>query len=422
MIETPLTKNIKLGEKPFPLKMYEAAGGYQAIRNALTSMTPGQLMGLVADSCLRGRGGAGFPTGLKWASVPKNVAGILVIANGDEMEPGAFKDRFLMEGDPHQLLEGLMLTSFAVGAHEAWIFLRNEYVTAKKYLELAIKECYEANYLGKKLFGADFSLDIKIHMSAGRYMCGEGTALINALEGKRAVPNPRIPYPTIAGYFGKPTVVNNIETLCNIPHITRHGASWFKGLSKSSKDSGTKLYGIAGRTKKTGIWELPMGTTLGELFNDYAGGMQEGYKFRAIIPGGGSTEFLLEKHFNVPLDFESVQKAGSRLGTGTMMVLDQTTDPVKLIHNLIKFFSHESCGWCTPCREGLPWARNLLAEIIEGRGCPDDYEELLKLCDDLGPGRTYCALAPGAVEPLKSGLVYFKSEFDAYIKKAACNG
>ena len=420
-MERPLTKNIRPGQLPPSLKEYEKAGGYQAVSKALT-MSPQDVQNIVKTSGLRGRGGAGFSTGMKWSFVPMGPEARrpkYLIVNADEMEPGTFKDRLLLEGDPHQIIEGLILCAYAIEAEQSFIFVRWAYKLAVQRLQQAIAEAYESGYLGKNILGSGYSLDLRIHGSAGRYICGEETALLNALEGKRATPRAKPPFPQISGLFGKPTIVNNVETVANIPHIVNNGPDWFKGLSKSV-DSGTKLYGVSGRVRKPGIWELPMGVTVRELLEDHAGGMMDGYAFRGVIPGGASTDFLVKEHLDVKMEFDSVMKAGSRLGTGTMIVLDDKTCPVGFVHNLIRFFARESCGWCTPCREGLPWIEKMLSAIERGEGELADIDILAQQCKLLGPGNTYCALAPGAVEPLQSAIKYFREDFEAHIREKKC--
>ena len=421
-MERPLTKNLRPdGEAP-SLKEYEQAGGYEAVRKVVREMTPQAVTALVKDSNLKGRGGAGFPTGLKWSFVPMRDDAPrpkYLIANADEMEPGTFKDRLLLEGDPHQLIEGMIVGAYAIQADVAYIFLRWAYRVAAERLERAIAEAYANNYLGRNICGSDYSLEMYLHVSAGRYMCGEETGLLNALEGKRATPRSKPPFPAISGLWGKPTVVNNVETLCNVPHIVNHGADWFKSLSHTA-EGGTKIYGVSGKVKRPGAWELPLGTTVREILEEQAGGMRDGAKFRGVIPGGASTEFLIEEHLDVKMDFESVQKAGSRLGTGTMIVMDDQTCPVGLVHNLERFFAQESCGWCTPCREGLPWTAKILQAIEGGAGQPIDMQRLALHTKFLGPGHTFCALAPGAMEPLQSALNYFREDFEQHIREKRC--
>lgn len=420
-MERPLTRNMRPGEEPLDLRAYAQVGGYQAVRKALR-MAPQEVTELVKASNLRGRGGAGFPTGQKWSFVPMGDDAPrpkYLIANADEMEPGTFKDRLLLEGDPHQLLEGMLISAYAIQAEVAYIFLRWEYKLAAERLTKAIAEADAAGYLGQNILGSGYRLELYLHVSAGRYMCGEETGLLNALEGKRATPRSKPPFPQTSGLWGKPTIVNNVETLCNLPHIINNGADWYKGLSRSP-DGGTKIYGVSGRVRRPGAWELPMGTTIGEILEEHAGGMRDGYTFRGLLPGGASTDFLVEEHLDVKMDFDSVQKAGSRLGTGTMIVLDDQTCPVGMVHNLERFFAQESCGWCTPCRDGLPWTAQILQALEDGRGQPKDLQRLGLHTRLLWLGRTFCALAPGAMEPLQSALKYFKDDFERHIRDQRC--
>lgn len=420
-MEKPLTKNIRKGEPSLNLKEYEKAGGYKALRKAV-KMTPEEVMEIIKSSDLKGRGGAGFKTGMKWSFVPRGETAPkekYLVANADEMEPGTFKDRLLLEGDPHQLIEGMIVSAYALQASHAYVFLRWEYKLAEKKLNAAIREAYQARYLGRNILGTGYSLEFELHVSAGRYICGEETALINSLEGKRAVPRSKPPFPQISGLFGKPTIVNNVETLCNIPHIVNNGADWFKRLSLTD-EGGTKLYGVSGRVKNPGCWELPLGTTMREIIEEHAGGMQDGYEFVGALPGGASTDFLVKEHLDVKMDFTSVSKVGSRLGTGTIVILDDKTCPVGFVHNLIRFFAQESCGWCTPCRDGLPYVQKTLQAIEEGKGTESDMEVLSFHTQYLNIGNTYCALAPGAMEPLQSALKYFREDFEKHIHDKHC--
>jgi NADH-quinone oxidoreductase subunit F len=420
-MERPLTQNIRPGQEPLSLADYEKAGGYRSVRTAL-AMAPKDIITLVKASDLHGRGGAGFPTGMKWSlALPGGNAPQprYFIVNADEMEPGTFKDRFLLEGDPHQIIEGIITSAYAVQAEHAYIFLRREYSLAENRLNRAIAAAYEKKYLGANILGSGFNLELRIHTSAGRYICGEETAMINALEGRRATPRAKPPFPLVCGLWGRPTIVNNVETVANIPHIVNNGPGWFKALSKSA-EGGTKIYGVSGRVKRPGAWELPMGTTIRELLEDHAGGMQDGYALRGLVPGGASTDFLTADHLDVQMDFDSVAKAGSRMGTGTVTVLDDRTCPVGFVHNLEVFFARESCGWCTPCREGLPWIAKLLAAIENGEGETEDIAILEQQCRLLGPGNTFCALAPGAVEPLQSALKYFREDFEQHVREKKC--
>jgi NADH-quinone oxidoreductase subunit F len=421
-VERPLTGNIRADRRPLSLEEYERTGGYLALRKALKEMTPAAVQGVIQDANLRGRGGAGFPVGMKWSFVPMGDDAPrpkYLVANADEMEPGTFKDRLLLEGNPHQLIEGMIISAYAIQASVAYIFLRWEYQRSSKRLAEAVAEAYCGKYLGRNILRSGYDLELYLHVSAGRYICGEETALLNALEGRRAVPRAKPPHPQTCGLWGKPTIINNAETLSNISHIVNNGAEWFKGLTRS-KDAGTKIYGVSGRVKRAGAWELPMGTTIREILDEHAGGMREGLKFRGVLPGGASTDFLIEDHLDVAMDFDSVQKAGSRLGTGTMIVLDDRTCPVGMVSNLMAFFARESCGWCTPCREGLPWMSRVLQSIEEGTGAPEDLDLLERHTKLLGPGHTFCALAPGAAEPLQSALKYFREDFERHIREKHC--
>jgi NADH-quinone oxidoreductase subunit F len=419
-MEKPLTQHIRPDKKPLSLKAYEAVGGYQALRKVLKGMEPKAIQSLVKDSNLRGRGGAGFFTGLKWSFVPMDAPKPkYLIANADEMEPGTFKDRILLESTPHQLIEGMIVSAFAIQADQSFVFLRWAYKEAAETINRAIHEAYDAGYLGKNILGSGFDLDMHLHTGVGRYMCGEETALLNSLEGKRATPRAKPPFPQISGLFGRPTIVNNVETLCNIPHIVNNGPDWFKGLSRTG-DSGTKIYGVSGKVKKPGAWELPMGVTMRELIEEYAGGMWDGLKFKGALPGGASTDFLVEEHLDIKMDYASVAAAGSRLGTGTLVILDDQTCPVGFVKNLEHFFAQESCGFCTPCREGLPWIEKILNTIDEGEGNAKHIGLLHMHTKYLGPGNTFCALAPGAMEPLQSALKYFKADFDQHIHEQRC--
>ncbi|MEJ2655969.1 MAG: NADH-quinone oxidoreductase subunit NuoF [Desulfobacterales bacterium] len=421
-MEQPLTQNIRPGQPPLTLQEYEKAGGYQGLRKALTQLAPDKVTSLVQESNLRGRGGAGFPTGRKWSFVPMGDDAPrpkYLVVNADEMEPATFKDRLLMEGDPHQLIEGMIIAAYAVQAEIAYIFLRRAYVTSGRRLKKAINEAYEKGYLGQNILGSGFNLDLYLHESAGRYICGEETALLNALEGKRALPRAKPPFPPVVGLWGRPTAFNNVETISNVSHIILHGPAWFRNLSRVP-DGGTKIYGASGKVRRPGAWELPLGTTIREILEEHAGGMQDGLSVRAILPGGASTDLLTAEHLDVQMDFNSMQEAGSRLGTGTLVVIDDRTCIVGLVSNMMHFFAQESCGWCTPCREGLPWTAKILKAIEQGEGKPGDIERLKLHARLITLGHTFCALAPGAMEPLQSALKYFEDDFKRHIHERRC--
>ncbi|WWP02207.1 MAG: NADH-quinone oxidoreductase subunit NuoF [Candidatus Dasytiphilus stammeri] len=420
----PLTWMIQEDKKTVWFKEYCSKNGYTAIKKTLKTMKPEEIVSIVKASELKGRGGAGFYTGLKWSLMKKKVEDNDVrylLCNADEMEPGTYKDRMLLEQLPHLLIEGMLIAAFALQANRGYIFLRCEYVEAAITLDRAIIEATKANLLGKNILGYSFNFNISIHTGAGRYICGEETALINSLEGRRANPRAKPPFPAEVGLWGKPTCINNVETLCNIPPIIQHGIDWYKSLSINSNDTGTKLMGFSGRVKIPGLWELPFGISAGEILENYAGGMHDGLKLKAWQPGGASTNFLTQDHLDLPMDFNSLNKIGSRLGTGIALAVDDKINMVSLTYNLEKFFSRESCGLCTPCREGLPWIVKILKEIDNKNGCVGDIELLEELCDQLGSGKSFCFHAPGAVEPLKSALKYFRNEFNSGISQKNTN-
>lgn len=419
-MERVLTRNIEPGRGPVSLEDYERGGGYQGLRKALT-MEPGELVKLVWQSGLRGRGGAGFSTGFKWSAMPP-VEGSgrprYIVCNFDEMEPGTFKDRFLVEGDPHQLLEGILIAAHACQADAGYVFVRDEYRLATAALRRAIAEAGDRGLLGESVLGSGWSFLLHIHASAGRYMCGEETGLLNALEGGRANPRAKPPYPQASGAWGRPTVVQNVETLSCVPHIVERGDEWFRSLGKA-KDSGTKMYGVSGKVNRPGCWELPMGTTMRELLEEHADGMKEGCAFRAALPGGESTRFLGPDLCDTPLDYETLSEKGLLLGTGTVIVLDDRTCPVAAARNLQTFYVRESCGWCTPCRDGLPWVLDIIEDIEQGRGRHGDVDLLLEMEDYLGPN-AFCAFALGAIQPLVSLIEMFRDEFEEHINKGRC--
>ena len=414
----PLTARVNTAQ-PMDLAAFEASGGYRALRLAIRELSPQDVQARVKDANLRGRGGAGFPAGIKWSLIPMGPdAGIkYLVCNADEMEPGTFKDRLLMEGAPHQLIEGMLVAAYATQATTGYIFLRGEYVLAAARLNQALAEARAAGLLGRNILGSGWDFDCFVHTGAGRYICGEETALINSLEGRRANPRAKPPFPQIAGAWGRPTVINNVETLNNVAPIVLNGAEWFRGLSQGkSPDSGTKLYGVSGRVKRPGVFELPIGTTAREILEEHAGGMQDGYQLKCWLPGGASTDFLLPEHLDLAMDYDTIGKAGSRMGTGLLAVVDQTHNMVSVVRNLEEFFARESCGWCTPCRDGLPWTVKILQALEAGQGRSGDIEQLLLMTRALGPGRTFCAHAPGAMEPLQSALKFFRAEFEAGIR------
>ncbi|WFF37985.1 NADH-quinone oxidoreductase subunit NuoF [Moraxella nasibovis] len=418
----PLTWRLFHSDAVLKLADYLALKGFEGFKIAL-SKTPKEVGEMIKNANVRGRGGAGFNAGLKWTFMTPPDGGMCyLICNADEMEPGTFKDRLLMERLPFQLIEGMLITAYAIGASAGYIFIRGEYILAAERLQAAIDELIANNLLGDNILGTDFNFDLHVHTGAGRYICGEETALINCLEGRRANPRTKPPFPQVSGAWGRPTVVNNVETLNNMSAIMLNGVQWYLDLAKikgKSETPGTKIMGCSGRVKDAGLWEVPFGYTARELI-ELAGGMQDGLKLKAWLPGGASTDFLTasDEHLDLVMDFDPIMKAGSRLGTCLMMVVDETQDMVSLSKNLQQFFQRESCGWCTPCRDGLPWGVKILDAIDNGQGQADDIDKLSELTRDLWIGKTFCAHAPGAMEPLMSALKYFRHEFEQKIESA----
>ncbi len=415
-------------ENSHTLAVYEAGGGYRALRRVLAGMSPADVAAQVRASNLRGRGGAGFPTGLKWSFLPANHAGpVYLCVNADESEPGTFCNRVLMELDPHQVLEGTILSAFATRASTAYIYLRYEYPLSRQRLQAAIDECYAAGILGRKILGHDFSLDVYIHRGAAAYICGEETGLIESLEGKRAWPRIKPPFPAVEGLFRKPTVVNNVETMACVVHILDRGVEWFKsmGVPPSPDDPrdpgsyGPKLYCLSGHVNRPGCYEAPLGLTCRQVIEEFGGGVWKGRKAKAVVPGGLSTGLLTAEELDTRLDFNDPLKAGCLgLGTAGLIVLDETYSMVEFLYNSCRFFAHESCGQCTPCREGTHWALGMLERIRAGRGRLKDLDLLLEIGDSIGiiPGTTICGLADGAAWPIKNAIRKFRGEFEQYIQ------
>lgn len=399
----------------FQISTYENNGGYKAIRKAISSMKPDELIEMVKQSGLRGRGGAGFVTGMKWGFVPKDPnLPKYVVCNADESEPGTFKDRLLIERDPHQLLEGIMLASYAISANYAFIYCRGEYFEGIVKLRGAIEEAKKKGYLGKDIFNSSYSLEIIVHPGAGAYIAGEETAQLNSLEGYRATPRLKPPFPAVAGLYGKPTVINNVETLCNVVHIVNNGIEWFQKIGKP-KNTGTKIFQVSGQIQKPGCYEFPLGVSLREVL-DAAGGMLPERKFKACYPGGSSCALLTEKDLDISMDFESLAARKSALGTASIIVMDDSADMVKVAHRLMEFYQNESCGKCTPCREGTRWTVQMLARILDGGGTYSDFKVIDDVCNNMVMN-SFCPLAVGAAPPITSAIKEFKGEFDAYIRK-----
>ncbi len=401
------------------LDEYRQSGGYEALALALRQYAPKDVQQLVHDANLQGRGGAGFPLGLKWKSVADNAPfPRYIVTNIDEYEPGTFKDRMMTHIDPHMVIEGTILSGYAVSAEKGIIFVRPSYESSALILEREIRIAREAGYLGKNILGSPFSFDLVVHRSGGRYICGEGTAQINAVMGRRPHPQQPPPRSTEKGVWDQPTVLDNMETLVNVPHIVRHGAEWFKTLAKTPTCSGTKLYCISGKINRPGCYELPMGTRLSEIIEEHGGGLPSGSEFKTCLPGGASTRFLPKEFYDMEMDFESPKKAKNRLGTGAVIVFDQTTCLVGATLNLIEFFVRESCGWCTPCRDALPFIRDLLWRIEHGEGKEEFIPMLLRM--SAHTWKSYCAFAPGATFPVESLLTYFEGEVREHISQKKC--
>jgi NADH-quinone oxidoreductase subunit F len=423
--EPVLLKNLNVPDVQ-QLDVYRRLGGYRATEKALREQSPDDIVRIVTESKLRGRGGAGFPCGQKWSFLPPGRTSTLMCVNADESEPGTFNNRILMEGDPHQVLEGIIVGCYATKASTAYLYIRYEYVQAFQVLERAIGEAYAAGYLGKNILGSSFCLDVFLHRGAGAYICGEETGLIESLEGKRAWPRIKPPFPAVEGAFRKPTVVNNIETLACVPHIIERGAEWFRSVGvpadlNNPRDLGSygpKLYCLSGHINRPGCYELPLGVTCRELIEKYGAGVWKGRRAKAAIPGGLSMGLLREDEFDTPLDFSSLSKAGCLgLGTAAVVVFDETTSMVDVLHNTCRFFAHESCGQCTPCREGTGWMLRIVERIRAGHGRSEDLDILLQLASSMGiiPGTTICGLADGAGWPVKNAITKFRSEFEAAI-------
>ena len=397
---------------------YRREGGYEALRSAL-GMPGADVIQLVKDSGLRGRGGAGFPTGMKWSFVPQDTGKpTYVVVNFDESEPGTCNNRELVEREPHALIEGTAIAARAIECHTAFIYVRGEYLWQGRVLQRALDECYAAGLLGRDLFGTGYDLDIVLHRGAGAYICGEETALLSSLEGFRGQPRLRPPFPAVEGLYASPTVVNNVETLMNVPHIVRNGADWFKEFG-TEKAPGTKLFTVSGKVERPGNYELPLGTPLRVLLEEHAGGVLGGRGLKAWTPGGSSTPFLTAEHLDVGLDFESIAAAGSLLGTGAVIILDETDCMVEAARRLLQFYAHESCGKCTPCREGTWWVTRTLGRIEEGYGREQDIPLVGEVGDNI-LFKAFCALADGAVSPIASTLQYFRDEYEAHVREGRC--
>ncbi|HOA27220.1 MAG TPA: NADH-quinone oxidoreductase subunit NuoF [Arachnia sp.] len=396
-------------DKSWKLSRYEATGGYRALRKAL-DMQPDELITLVKDANLRGRGGAGFPTGMKWSFVPQdNPNPKYLVVNADESEPGTCKDIPLMMATPHTLVEGIIIASYAIRAKHAFIYCRGEVLHVIRRLQQAVREAYAAGYLGRNILGTGYDLDIIVHAGAGAYICGEETALLDSLEGRRGQPRLRPPFPAVAGLYASPTVINNVESIASVPAIVANGAAWFSSMG-TEKSKGFTIYSLSGHVKSPGQFEAPMGITLRQLI-ELGGGMREGHELKFFTPGGSSTPILTAEGLDIPLDYEGMAGAGTMLGTKALQVFDDTTSIVRTTLRFVEFYKHESCGKCTPCREGSWWLVQLLMKFEAGTAEEGDVDKLLDICDNIG-GKSFCALADGAVACVTSAVRHFRSEFE----------
>jgi len=414
--ERVLTRNVGIPNSE-RITVYLERGGYKALRKALHK-SPDELIDLIKESGLRGRGGAGFPAGLKWGFMPKGSVAKYVCVNTDEGEPGTFKDRLLVEHDPHSVIEGVIIAAYAVGASRAFVYIRGEFFLGLKRWIKAIDDAYAQGFLGKDILGSGFDLDLSVHRGAGAYICGEETALINSLEGKRGEPRLKPPYPAQVGFWNQPTLVHNVETLANVPYIVDRGSDWFKSMG-TERSSGPKLFCVSGHVRNPGNYELPLGTPLRTILDDYAGGMRGDRPLKAVIPGGASTPMLTADQVDIPMDFESLAEAGSMLGTGAIIVMEDGTCMVEVARRLMSFFAHESCGKCTPCRAGTMQLEGILTRILEGAGKPTDIDLMEGICAGI-EGNTLCAMGDAAANPIRSSLKHFRDEYEYHIEHKRC--
>ena len=419
-MEKILTKNIHKANSQ-SLEVYEAGGGYRQMREVLASKSPEEVTEEVKKSGLRGRGGAGFPTGLKWTFMPKEkTKPHYLLVNADESEPGTFKDRLLIEKDPHLVIEGSLISSYAIRADICFIYIRGEFVRPAEILQKAVDEAYAKGYAGKNIMGSGWDCDLIVHRGAGAYICGEETALMSSIEGGRGYPRVKPPFPAQYGVWGNPSTINNVETLSCVVSIMENGGEWFAGIGPDLKNSGPKLYALSGHVKRPGVYEAPMGLPLMELINDLGGGMlHDDRPLKACIPGGSSVPVLTAEECNVNLDFDSLMKVGSALGSAGVMIMDSSTCMVNALWRVAHFYSHESCGQCTPCRQGTGWMEQILARIETGKGRQGDLDLLVNIADNV-EGNTICALGDAAAWPVQSFVKKFRDEFQAHIDAGKC--
>ena len=404
-------------EGAWTLPAYVDQGGYRALYTAV-GLDPDEVVTMVKDSGLRGRGGAGFPTGMKWGFLPPLAdKPRYLVVNADESEPGTCKDIPLMMASPHTLVEGVIISAYAIRARQAFIYVRGEVLHVVRRLQQAVREAYDAGYIGTDILGSGYDLDVVVHAGAGAYICGEETALLDSLEGRRGQPRLRPPFPAVAGLYASPTVINNVESIASVPGIVANGADWFSGMG-TEKSKGHVIYSLSGHVRRPGQYEGPIGLTLRELLR-LAGGMRPGHELKFWTPGGSSTPMLTQEHLDVPLDYEGMVGVGSMLGTRALQMFDDTTCVVRAVLRWTEFYKHESCGKCTPCREGTWWLVQILERLEHGKGSDEDLDTLLDLCDNIG-GRSFCALADGAIAPIMSSLAHFRDEYVAHFEHGGC--
>jgi NADH-quinone oxidoreductase subunit F len=418
MPEIRVIRNYMERKDSHTIESYLSSGGYEALRKAL-KMEPAEIVEIVKASGLRGRGGAGFPTGVKWSFIPRDSKKpVYLCCNADESEPGSFKDREIIERDPHQLLEGIIIACYAIGSHKCYIYIRGEMPKGARILAQAIDEAYRKGFLGDNILGSGFKCDVRVFRGAGAYICGEETGLLESIEGKNGEPRPKPPFPAQFGLFGCPTIVNNVETLACVVHIINRGADWFSSIG-TPKNTGTKIYGLSGAVNRPGLYELPLGVTIRELIYEYGDGVPKGRSVKAISPGGSSSAILTASDLDLPLDFDTMARVGTMLGTAGVTVMDERTCMVRVAQNLAHFYRDESCGQCVQCREGTWWLEMMFSRILEGKGRMEYIDTMLDACSQMR-GTTICALADGCAMPIDSILRKFRDEIEAHIKYGRC--
>ena len=418
MAEEILLKNVRIPDSE-KIDTYISLGGYKALEKAVETLRPDEIVEMVKKSELRGRGGAGFPTGLKWSFVPKDVPGPRYLCcNADEGEPGTFKDRVIIENAPHLLLEGIAISCYALSIQTAYIYVRGEFTLGAQRLMAAISEAESRGFLGDGILHSSFNLRVHVHRGGGSYICGEETALLESIEGKRGEPRIKPPFPAAVGLYESPTVINNVETLSNLPYIIMHGPERFASIG-TKRNTGTKLFAVSGHVNKPGVYELPLGVSLRKLVFEHAGGIIHGRKLKAVMPGGSSTPVVTSEHLDVKLDFDSLAAVGTMLGSGAVIVMDDTTCMVQVALRLTRFYRHESCGQCTPCREGLGWMVKILEGIESGKGSPGDMGLLIDICSEIS-GKTLCPMGDAAVIPVQSTIRRFREEYESHFEAGGC--